>query len=87
MKRCWKLFGREFRHVHEELDKTVTMVGHPHRKDTHYLEFIMEKYVNHEWDIEECRAAIQHIIDDCGQIMVKRDWMTGLEIIEDLMSN
>jgi len=77
------LFGKSFDKVHEELDATDTLMGHPHRKDTHYLEFVLKKFKNGEWDAEECRSAIQHIIDDCGFIMIWGDW----ENSEDIQDN
>lgn len=50
-------FGIEYKKVHEELDATFDLIGHPHRKDTHYLEWIIGKYIKKEWTIEEVRVA------------------------------
>ena len=75
-------FGTEYERVHEELDATFSQIGHPHRKDTHYLEWIINKYINKEWSIEETRAAIWHMLDDCSAIMLEDDWLTGPEILK-----
>jgi len=85
--RDMELFGYEFPEVHKALDSTFSQIGHPHRKDTHYLEWVLRKWEEDdvgesEWSIDQVRSAIQHIIDDCGHIMLYDDWLTGPEIIE-----
>lgn len=77
-----ELFGTDYPSIHKDLDSTMTRVGHPHRKDTHYLEYVIGKYNHGMWSINGVRSAIQHIIDDCGQIMLEIDWKTGNEILE-----
>ena len=66
-------FG-SFPKIHEMLDSTDTTIGHPHRKDTHYLEWLLEQYKQGKITIEEVRVGIHHIIDDCGVLMLKGDW-------------
>ncbi len=66
-------FG-SFPKIHEMLDSTETTIGHPHRKDTHYLEWLLEQLTQGKITIKEFRAGIHHIIDDCGVLMLKEDW-------------
>ena len=63
-----------FPKIHDMLDSTDTTIGHPHRKDTHYLEWLLEQYKEGKITIEEVRAGIHHIIDDCGVLMLMKDW-------------
>ncbi len=76
-----ELFGRAFPHVHEALDSTFPVDSYAHRKNTHYLEWVLRQ----DWTAEEMRSAIQHIIDDCGYLMVKADWMSPEELVKDGM--
>lgn len=78
----FKLFGEKFKKVHEDLDKTAIFTGNPHRKDTHYFEYVLGKVADGEWNLNEARAALHHIIDDCGQIMLQDDWIYGSEKYE-----
>lgn len=71
------IYGTSFENVHRDLDKTAVPIGNPHRKDTHFLEYVLEKVEKGEWGPYQARSAIQHIIDDCGQIMIKDDWKTA----------
>lgn len=75
------LFGISYEEVHRDLDKTVTLVGHPHRKDTHFLEYVLEKYMCGAWTVGMCRSAIQHIVDDCGMLMLCSDWRSGSDLL------
>jgi len=74
------LYGTEFPEVHDDLDRTAGHMPSNHRKDTHYLEYVFQKFKIGEWDIDQCRSAIQHIIDDCGILMVKADWESPADL-------
>ncbi len=78
----FRLFGTEFPEVHDELDRTAGVMPSNHRKDTHYLEYVISKFNAGEWDIGQCRSAIQHILDDCGVLMVKSDWESPADLGE-----
>ena len=67
-------FGQAFEHIHKDLDQDFTLIGSPHRVHRHHLEYVMEKLMGGFWNVDECRAAIHHIIDDCGVLMVQADW-------------
>ena len=60
--------------IHDMLDSTDTTIGHPHRKDTHHLEWLLEQHKQGIITVAEFRAGIHHIIDDCGVLMLKEDW-------------
>lgn len=77
-------FGRDFNSVHEDLDSTYDLIGHPHRADTHFLEYVLDKWKKGEWNVDQVRAALHHIIDDCGIIMVEDDWGTADKFLKDL---
>jgi len=67
-------FGQGFAHIHKDLDQDFSLIGSPHRAHRHHLEYVMEKVFGGEWNMDEARAAIHHIIDDCGVLMVANDW-------------
>jgi hypothetical protein len=60
--------------IHALLDSTDTTIGHPHRQDTHYLEWLLDCLKDGKITIQEFRSGIHHIIDDCGVLMLKEDW-------------
>ena len=69
-----KRFGKEFKEVHETLDK---LYGTPrfYSEQYHSLEFLLSMYNNGVWDIEQFRAGIFHLMDDFGnEIPVHNDW-------------
>jgi len=75
-------FGESFPEVHKDLDRTYA-VGYVHRKNTHHLEYVLEKLGRGEWTKEQAVAAIHHIIDDAGVLMLKSDWETGEELMNE----
>ena len=77
----FKRFGNTHADVHKDLDQDQSFAGMPHRQHRHHLEYMLDKYHRGEWDIEELRAGIHHMIDDCGIIMVKADWNLDNNII------
>ena len=70
----FRRFGQDYAGIHKDLDQDYSVIGSPHRAIRHHLEYVMEKFIGGEWNIEQCRAAIHHIIDDCGVLMVQNDW-------------
>ncbi len=70
-----KRFCKEYRSVHEALDKyfkTDNFCNIP----VHTLEYLLRKYNEGEFTIEEVRAGIFHLLDDFGhEIPVEDDWV------------
>jgi hypothetical protein len=77
-------FGESFDEVHKDLDRTYRF-GYTHRKNTHHLEYVLEKISKKEWTLEQAVSAIHHIIDDCGVLMLKKDWETSDDLIEQVI--
>lgn len=81
-------FGREFPEVHDELDSEFAVHGAAHRKIKHHLGYVMKMWENGDWggdwNAEQVRAAIFHIIDDCGRLMTMGDWKTSDEMIREM---
>jgi hypothetical protein len=69
-----KRHGEAFESVHQRLDETALGMGYAHRRDTHHLEFVFKMYEEGRWNERQCAVALEHIMDDCGCIMVKGDW-------------
>ena len=71
--------GESFPQVHEQLDSTTLGIGYAHRKDTHYLEHVLLQIKKRRWNKQEAAVALEHIMDDCGCIMLERDWKNGID--------
>jgi hypothetical protein len=77
------LYGRRDEDIHKILDAEFSTEGSAHRRKRHTLEYVLRKLRGGIWTVEEARSAIQHIIDDCGRIMMADDWKEAKDFIKE----
>ncbi len=69
---CFRLLGDRHERVNAWLDREFSKRGSDHRRILHHTRGVEE--VDGMWGREAAKAAIVHIVRDCGQVPRERDY-------------
>jgi len=80
---CERLLGNRYEEVNRWVDELFATYGPRHRRFRHHVEGIIEaqmKFGGDAW-----RAALIHILRDCGKVPKETDYIVGVEIAPEYL--